>query len=382
MKALYILLIALLVAGCGLSPEQVTATADAAQAQTQTAAPTLTPTLSPTPTLTSTPTLTPTITPSPTPSIPKAQGRIQVNFLPLSDDAITPRQSEEVGMSLKSNGVTTIIKSSEADGSFVTYLEPGTYVIESFTVKNKDLGDETYEFITDQIEIEIPAQPCRYIGDITFTILRLPPGAFDEQVAMVQKLAGGAPVYFQFLETGGFLMPALTEVLGEGECPELSDAPDGFNWNYLPESSIAVLSPNDWHFLSETGSGTKAYFISLENINTEGSFKTGMTVNVVRDNSINATENARNFSSNIESLNNVTITEEVTERTEGKLIFYEMQYESAFSEYTATIHNLIVANKETNTLYVITFESPSADWEDAWEIGQIMIEQIIFLEDQ
>jgi hypothetical protein len=66
MKAPYIFLVSLLLAGCGASPEQLTATAVMAQAQTQTAAPTLTPTLTPTSTLTPTPTSTSTRTPRPT----------------------------------------------------------------------------------------------------------------------------------------------------------------------------------------------------------------------------------------------------------------------------------------------------------------------------
>jgi len=62
MKTLYIVLIALLLAGCGLSSEQIVETAVVALAQTQTAAPTLTPTLTPTATSTIVPTLTPTAT--------------------------------------------------------------------------------------------------------------------------------------------------------------------------------------------------------------------------------------------------------------------------------------------------------------------------------
>ncbi len=60
MKNLYALLIVILLSSCGPSAEQITATAEIAQAQTQTAAPTLTPTLTPTITPTSTPASTPT----------------------------------------------------------------------------------------------------------------------------------------------------------------------------------------------------------------------------------------------------------------------------------------------------------------------------------
>jgi hypothetical protein len=64
MKALYIVLAVVLLAGCAPSSEELTATAVMARAQTQTAAPTLTPTPTFTPTFT--PTLTATRTPKPT----------------------------------------------------------------------------------------------------------------------------------------------------------------------------------------------------------------------------------------------------------------------------------------------------------------------------
>jgi len=66
MKAVYVLLIAVILAGCGPSAEQITATAEATKIQTQTAAPTFTPTetQTPVPTNTPEPTLPPTQTSS------------------------------------------------------------------------------------------------------------------------------------------------------------------------------------------------------------------------------------------------------------------------------------------------------------------------------
>jgi hypothetical protein len=75
MKVSYLILITILLTGCAPSAQQMTATAVMAQAQTETAAPTLTPTLKPTltPTLTPTPTLT--LTPTPKPSSTPVAGK-------------------------------------------------------------------------------------------------------------------------------------------------------------------------------------------------------------------------------------------------------------------------------------------------------------------
>ena len=65
MKAVYVILLALLLASCSPSPAQITATAIIAETETQSAVPTLTPTITFTPTSTFTPE-PPTLTPTPT----------------------------------------------------------------------------------------------------------------------------------------------------------------------------------------------------------------------------------------------------------------------------------------------------------------------------
>ncbi len=65
MKAVYVILLALLLASCSPSPAQITATAIIAETETQSAVPTLTPTVTFTPTSTFTPE-PPTLTPTPT----------------------------------------------------------------------------------------------------------------------------------------------------------------------------------------------------------------------------------------------------------------------------------------------------------------------------
>jgi len=64
-KFLYVVLITILLVGCGSSAEQMTSTAVIAQAQTQIAAPTLTPTETHTPTVLPSPSPTPTHTATP-----------------------------------------------------------------------------------------------------------------------------------------------------------------------------------------------------------------------------------------------------------------------------------------------------------------------------
>ena len=56
--------------------------------------------------------------------------------------------------------------------------------------------------------------------------------------------------------------------------------PPGFTWQEVPELKAAFLKPNDWFFKREEQNGTLAFFITKENIDKNGQFQTGLTVNV------------------------------------------------------------------------------------------------------
>jgi len=187
----------------------------------------------------------------------------------------------------------------------------------------------------------------------------------------------------KMFEEGSFILPAGIQIAGEGACPEMLQAPEGFNWKFLPESSLAVLVPNDWYFKSESQNQTMdAYFISLENINQAGSFKTGYSIFVVQDSNLNAAQYAKEYAAGYSTRENVVDSSELSERQDGNFLYYEFEYgiEETNTTYASIVHEFIAVNTETNTLYLTVFESPKDQWDEAWQIGQVIIEQIQFLE--
>src|SRR5438445_12096251 len=58
--------------------------------------------------------------------------------------------------------------------------------------------------------------------------------------------------------------------------------PPGFTWQEIPELKAAFLKPNGWFFKREEQKGTLAYFITKEDIDKNGQFQTGLTINVFR----------------------------------------------------------------------------------------------------
>lgn len=225
MKARLLILIGLFLVGCGPSAEQLTATAEAARAQTQTAAPTSTATSTPTSTPTNTPTPTPTHTstptPSPTPDLPQVRGVIKWDFVALEKGAVLPENFTRIAIHFKSvsTDAVTVVEASATDGSFIGYLAPGKYIVTIIEFTSAETGADPVDLGTDQKTITVPANGCTFLGTIQFTALRLAAGNFATQIEAVQKAAKGQPVFFKYLESGGFLMPALTKISNAGDCP-------------------------------------------------------------------------------------------------------------------------------------------------------------------
>lgn len=193
MKALYVLLIAVLLAGCGPSAEQMTATGVAAQAQTQTAAPTWTPTLTPTPTQTPTPTFT--ATPIFTPTLISAETIVTVPYA---------APIEGIPSGLPPKGESTFFTSS---AGFVLHTatdnNPWTA---SFTISL-----EIKELLPDGARVEVlfenPLDP-------TTAIITEVDGPFSEKIFVVSPDLTGIECRTYWIEVHVYSDPFKTQELG------------------------------------------------------------------------------------------------------------------------------------------------------------------------
>jgi len=371
MKIVYLLAIVILLVGCGPSAEQLTATMEAAQAQTQTAAPT------------STPTLTPTITPSPTPSVPIVMGRLQLNFIPVDDKTIIPQPPYDVSLKLIHGEDEIDIQVDPTDGSFSVSLEPGDYKIFSITVQNEALARDDFLIVTTMPEFTVPSQPCHYMGTISFSMLRLPPGGtLEEQQAAAQKIINRPFALVMYSESGGVILPAFVDISGAGACPNLPSLPTGYDWKYLPESSMAVPAPADWFFLSEQSQSTWAYFISKEEIIDGGAFKTGLSIIVLVDQIKDAGDFVDQYPALAIGHESVTSSSEVETWEDGNLVFAEFESDATGSVFDYRSHTLIVGDRDTNIVYIFIFESPTDEWDQAWVEGELIFDNLQLFDEE
>jgi len=75
--------------------------------------------------------------------------------------------------------------------------------------------------------------------------------------------------------------------------------PPGYSWQEVPDMGCAFLKPTGWHDQHVEQKAQHACFITKEYIDAEGSFQTGLTVNMIRlshlKTGISASEYAKRF---------------------------------------------------------------------------------------
>jgi len=143
------------------------------------------------------------------------------------------------------------------------------------------------------------------------------------------------------------------------------------------------LMPEGWHFkrVADTKAiAAVAYFVSLEDIDALGKFDTGLSLNVLT---------ARSRTEDAEPVAKAKITADCAERalltpvkplweiTEGVFHHYGCLSRVSGTAGPIMIDHRVILNTRTRTMYVVDFESPVNQWEDAWTKGAKLVEMLM-----
>ena len=157
--------------------------------------------------------------------------------------------------------------------------------------------------------------------------------------------------------------------------------PEGYTWAQCPEIKGAFLKPNGWHFKSGKQGDTLGFLITKEKIEPKGEFTTGMTVNVIpnipKKKSVSPYVFARQFRDSAKKT--VRFTKE-WDKDMGPFKSIGFVYSRNDKAGAFTVHNLLIANNKTGTLYLVMFEGPSAQWPEIWKIAEPML-QYLYIDD-
>lgn len=404
MKALYVLLIAILIAGCAPSAQQMTATNEAAQAQTQTAAPTSTPTLPPTITPTSTPAYTPT--PEFTEVYESESIGVSVRH-PAGWDV----SEEEIQISFEQGDKKIAVIFFPADVQDQYNDNPVTALTSFIQFSGIAMPDKERVHLTSlngsQYAIGVYSNPGEALGfnnpsplfaamqfTDEFTIyseMYTPAGDEDGDRQLFELVLASLPpsIPINLVAT-----PTIEPNVSTG----LPALPEGYNWQGVEGIDFALPIPDGWYvthtrnYESYQGGGLKEFdydfTITQENPDLVGSFSPslgGMSVWTFSRSDTDAADRVREISSNVESSSMFTIVE-MQHFEQGNVIGYQYYIEGIDSDtdpddpdYYRSLSLIILANTKTNTFYFIYFESPTYNWDEEWKTGQVLVDALLEL---
>lgn len=155
------------------------------------------------------------------------------------------------------------------------------------------------------------------------------------------------------------------------------EAPKGFKWANSGPGESNFLIPKKWFLKIEKLDGTFALFITKEKIEDGKEFKTGFSLNAINRISKKAkvlpSKYAERFISYIVTKMNKEIIQKPWKRKNKMFTSYGMQYK----DNVKTMHYLLIANDSTDTLFITWFESPPDEWDDAWKIGNTILNNLL-----
>ena len=162
--------------------------------------------------------------------------------------------------------------------------------------------------------------------------------------------------------------------------PALPADPVGFHWQALPAIKAAMLLPYTWNFKAETSRDAQAYFLTRERIVPGKLFQTGMSLNVVRQMSAKSKQRAVAYAQAFSARSGRGAGQQVLgqeSRTQGPLRLFGVRYRVANGAAGPKImQQWAIGNANTDTFYLLLFESPEKDWAQAWKLGEEMIKQL------
>ena len=159
----------------------------------------------------------------------------------------------------------------------------------------------------------------------------------------------------------------------------LGPPPAGLAWQPLPEAKAALLLPAGWHYRAEGTRTAPTYYLTQEVVGESGEFATGLSLQVVRK----ATARTRHPAAEYAGLlmlrtgfgpgrQRLADTTAVAGPWHRRAVCYR---EAAPDAEPRIIYQLALANARTDTLYLLTFESPEKDWPEAWALGAVMVRE-------
>ena len=159
----------------------------------------------------------------------------------------------------------------------------------------------------------------------------------------------------------------------------LGPLPAGLAWQPLPAHKAAIPLPTGWHFQPETTAGATTYTLTPDELPESGEYATGLALHVVRRAAARLRHPALEYADLLMLRAGHGPGQQVLEQSgaaQGVFRTRSVRYRETppGGGEVRLVYQLALANARTDTLYLLTFESPEADWPQAWPLGQAMVQ--------
>ena len=163
--------------------------------------------------------------------------------------------------------------------------------------------------------------------------------------------------------------------------------PDGFIEKDIAQLGLSVWMPENWFYHYEEQGNTSAIFVTKESIEEYGRFSTGLSVNILSE----IDEPAVIVNNFIDSILMAETTKNIISQDNRYLgdnedVLFRACYIAAEIEIDPndpnpsrekTIIYMAIADTDHKKVYLVFFESPSSEWQDAWLNDGVYITQSI-----
>lgn len=153
-------------------------------------------------------------------------GNFQLSFVPYNDQAELPELPIDLTLVIEpeGGGSPVLYQITDPQGGFSLDLDPGNYMISSVEVYSPSISDNPATLMTGSPSFSVIEGACVYIGRISVSYYRFPPGDYLQQNEWISEFSAqiGREVYAIIFSSGSLIPES-----GNIDLPDESTWPEG-----------------------------------------------------------------------------------------------------------------------------------------------------------
>jgi hypothetical protein len=171
-----------------------------------------------------------------------------------------------------------------------------------------------------------------------------------------------------FFATALFCQPSFAQ--------DLPTAPNGFSWANCPSMKGFFLLPKGWNLLEEQKEDTSACFLTKEKIQGNADFKTGISINLLREVPKKTSRKPSVFAQQfLLELGKEYKPIRKESYVKGPFNYFVFEYIKSDSAKTH-IWDVLISNDKTGSVHFVCAESPNSLWTQNWPVLNVILSML------